>query len=243
MDRVVEILRALFRRALREHGREAPALTDIIVERASGGFEPRLGVRFSNGYHATASMRPADCYAFCDRHAAWDMASLRRALLREGLETYERLREEHVAELNYAEQRAELDAQLRHLDYDLAGPLVAPRRNPFLSNLARSLFGDIGSKRAQERGLRLLKDNLSAAQRIQYEAHRYFDVVGGSTGRRYRIRHGRQMNIDQLDRTGRRICGWCFYPQGGLVAGDVMLAQKTALEAFESEALRIANRY
>jgi hypothetical protein len=122
-------------------------------------------------------------------------------------------------------------------------PAEPPRRNPFLSNLARSLFGDIGSRAAQERGLRLLRENLTPTQRHQYDTHRHFDVVGGSTGRRYRIRHGRQMNIDQLDRGGRRICGWCFYPQGGLVAGDVMLAQKMALELFESEALRIANRY
>jgi hypothetical protein len=32
-------------------------------------------------------------------------------------------------------------------------------------------------------------------------------------------------------------------PQGRLVAGDVMLAQKVALELFENEALRIANRF
>lgn len=243
MERVIEILRALFRRTLREHGREAPALSDVVIERASGGFEPRVGVRFANGYHVTSPLRPADCYSFCERHGAWDMASLRRALLREGEEAYERLREEHVGELDFADERAEFEEQIRHLDYDGRRPLMPQRRNPFLTNLARSLFGDIGSKRAQERGLRLLKEQLTPAQRTQYEAYRYFDVTGGSTGRRYRIRHGRQMNIDQLDRSGRRICGWCFYPQGGLVAGDVMLAQKTALEVFESEALRIANRY
>ena len=93
---------------------------------------------------------------------------------------------------------------------------------------------DIGSKRAQERGIRLLMENLSAAQRKQYEKYGYFDVTGGKTGKRYRIRHGRQMNIEQLDRNGRRVCGWCFFPQGSLVSGDVMLAQKAALELFES---------
>ena len=51
------------------------------------------------------------------------------------------------------------------------------------------------------------------------------------------------MNIEQLDRNGRRVCGWCFFPQGSLVSGDVMLAQKAALELFEADALRIANRY
>jgi hypothetical protein len=105
------------------------------------------------------------------------------------------------------------------------------------------LAGDVGSKRAQERGLKLLKDNLALAQRQQYERYGYFDVVGGSTGRRYRIRHGRQMNIDQVDKNGRRVCGWCFFPQGSLVAGDIMLAQKLSLELYETETLRIANRY
>ncbi len=51
------------------------------------------------------------------------------------------------------------------------------------------------------------------------------------------------MNIEELDAKGRRAAGWCFLPQGGLVAGDCMLAQKTALELFESEALKIANRF
>ena len=102
---------------------------------------------------------------------------------------------------------------------------------------------DIGSKSAQERGIQLLKENLTAAQRQQYEKYGYFDVTGGKTGKRYRIRHGRQMNIEQLDRNGRRVCGWCFFPQGSLVSGDVMLAQKAALELFEADALRIANRF
>jgi hypothetical protein len=33
----------------------------------------------------------------------------------------------------------------------------------------------------------------------------------------------------------------CFEPQGQLPVGDVMLAQKIALELFESKALRVAN--
>ena len=44
MDRVGQILRALFRRALSEHGRDAPALIDIVIERAHGRLEPRIGV-------------------------------------------------------------------------------------------------------------------------------------------------------------------------------------------------------
>ena len=79
--------------------------------------------------------------------------------------------------------------------------------------------------------MRLLRENLTPVQRQQYDRYGYFEVVGGKTGKRYRIRHGRSMNIDQLDRNGRRVCGWCFFPEGNLVTGDVMLAQKTALGA------------
>jgi hypothetical protein len=50
------------------------------------------------------------------------------------------------------------------------------------------------------------------------------------------------MNIDELDSVGRKTCEWCFLPEGNLVAGDCMLAQKIALETFESRALAIANR-
>jgi hypothetical protein len=50
------------------------------------------------------------------------------------------------------------------------------------------------------------------------------------------------MNIDELDSVGRKTCEWCFLPEGNSVAGDCMLAQKIALETFESRALAIANR-
>jgi len=50
------------------------------------------------------------------------------------------------------------------------------------------------------------------------------------------------MNIDELDSAGNKVCEWCFLPEGNLAAGDVMLAQKIALETFESEALAIANQ-
>jgi hypothetical protein len=39
------------------------------------------------------------------------------------------------------------------------------------------------------------------------------------------------MNIHELDGAGRPRVGWCFAPKGYLVAGDVMLAQKIALES------------
>lgn len=98
------------------------------------------------------------------------------------------------------------------------------------------------SPESEARGLALLKEWLSPAQRAEYEKLKHFEVRGGDTGTRYRIRHGTQMNIEQLDNDGRRVCGWCFLPEGGLVAGDVMLAQKIALETNEKAALKVANK-
>jgi hypothetical protein len=90
--------------------------------------------------------------------------------------------------------------------------------------------------------MQLLKENLSAAQRTQYERWNYFEVIGGATGRRYRIRHGHQLNVEQLGGTGGRVRLLCFMPEGCRWVGDVMLAQKIALELFETEALRIAHK-
>src|SRR5271156_1396581 len=55
-------------------------------------------------------------------------------------------------------------------------------------------------------------------------------------------RRGGMMNVHEPDSVGNRVCEWCFLPEGKLAAGDVMLAQKIALETFESEALAVANR-
>ncbi len=88
MERVAEILRALLGRALSEHGPQAPALADVLIERAQSHLPPQLGVQLSNGYRAWAPLSPADCYAFCERHGTWDLASLRAALLREGHAMY-----------------------------------------------------------------------------------------------------------------------------------------------------------
>jgi hypothetical protein len=93
------------------------------------------------------------------------------------------------------------------------------------------------------RALRLLRTWLSPSQFEQFDAKGYFDVIGSATGSKYRIQYGTSMNVYELDDTGRLKMGWCFVPQGCLVAGDVMLAQKIALETFESRALSVAKRF
>jgi hypothetical protein len=95
---------------------------------------------------------------------------------------------------------------------------------------------------AEEKGVALLKQWLSAAQLAQYEKYGYFEVMGGDSGKHYRIRPSRQMNVDELDEHGVRTVAWCFGPEGELPIGDVMLAQKIALENNEQAALALANR-
>jgi hypothetical protein len=88
-----------------------------------------------------------------------------------------------------------------------------------------------------------LREWLSPEQLAQYDAHRYFYVTGCHSGKRYRIRHGTGTNIQELDDAGRPIAGWCFVPRDCLVAGDVMLAQKIALETNERGALAVARHF
>jgi hypothetical protein len=65
--------------------------------------------------------------------------------------------------------------------------------------------------------------------------------MGSNTGARYRIRRGAIMNIEELTANGYVTRRWCLAPEGALTTGDVMLAQKIALERFEVDALAIAN--
>jgi hypothetical protein len=95
----------------------------------------------------------------------------------------------------------------------------------------------------EARGITLLREWLSPEQKAQFDASISFEVVGNHTGRRYRISLGRGTNVQELDDTGRPIMGWCFVPSGDLVPGDVVLAQKVALETNEWAALAVANRF
>jgi hypothetical protein len=95
----------------------------------------------------------------------------------------------------------------------------------------------------EARGVTLLRQWLSPEQRAQFDASKCFHVVGCDSGRRYRISHGTGTNVHEIDDAGRPVTGWCFVPSGHLVAGDVMLAQKIALETNERATLAVANRF
>ena len=109
----------------------------------------------------------------------------------------------------------------------------------------RQILDFIGwnSKCAVARSARLLRDNLSPEQLATYRQGGSFDVIGGDTGRRYRLCRSSLLNVAEFDAEGHRVWTWCFCPEGNLVRGDNMLAQKLALELFETEALVKANRH
>jgi hypothetical protein len=171
MERVAEILRALLERALSEHGPQAPALADVLIERAQSHLPPQLGVQLSNGYRAWAPLSPADCYAFCESHSTWDLASLRAALLCEGQHMYLEMREDHAVFRRSQRQLREdsiapggvdtsllerLRRQTDGFDEDLIWQR-APGEFPFGAARAVEPRAEGGSETRSETGRRLLQ--------------------------------------------------------------------------------------
>ena len=113
------------------------------------------------------------------------------------------------------------------------------------ANAVRDLyrkFLNLARSTEERRGLRLMQAWLLPAQRQQFERFGYFDVVGCASGTVYRIYHSvTAPNVYKINEVGRRKKAVCFAPVGPLVKGDVMLAQKIALETDEQSALAVAN--
>jgi hypothetical protein len=94
---------------------------------------------------------------------------------------------------------------------------------------------------AEQKSIALLRSWLTPEQLNQGDMRGEFEVIGGDTGTHFRITFGTAMNIHQLDHTGKSFARWCFRPEGKLAVGDVLLAQKIALENMERRALALAN--
>jgi hypothetical protein len=88
-----------------------------------------------------------------------------------------------------------------------------------------------------------LRQWLSPAQRARLAENGYFEVVGCDTGKQYRIYPGAMSNVCEIDEKGRPRIGVCFGAVGELPIGDVMLAQKIALESCKSSALLVAGKF
>jgi hypothetical protein len=123
------------------------------------------------------------------------------------------------------------------------------RLRPLLTNglrraqVMRNSYREAGCTETEARAIKLLKEWLSVQQLEQFNAYRYFDVIGCHSGKRYRIRYGTATNIYELDCAGRPQSVLCFVPNRPLAAGDVMLAQKIALETDEWSAVAVAKRF
>jgi hypothetical protein len=94
---------------------------------------------------------------------------------------------------------------------------------------------------AERRGVALLRSWLTPEQAAQWDARGNFEIVGCNTGRRYRLTRATTMNVHELDASGHTVAQWCFAPEGRLATGDVLLAQKIALERMELQVLALAN--
>ena len=108
----------------------------------------------------------------------------------------------------------------------------------------RALYNIVRTSNSPEaRGRRLLRRWLSEGQLAQFDTFNFFDVVGCHTARRYRIYYATSANVEELDEVGCPLMRYCFIPMGYLAPGDVMLAQKIALETDEVAALAAANKF
>jgi hypothetical protein len=68
------------------------------------------------------------------------------------------------------------------------------------------------------------------SNRLNFKSKGHFEVIGSDSGHRYRIYYGISTSIYEVHRDEKLGTRWCFVPISRLVAGDVMLAQKVALE-------------
>ncbi len=96
-------------------------------------------------------------------------------------------------------------------------------------------------QRARERSFELLRSWLDPQQLASFQEHQFFEVTGGETGVRYRLRPQSAFGIEAL--TGRRKGTlYCVVPTGAPALGDILLAQKIGLETAERATLARANK-
>src|SRR4051812_26767404 len=93
----------------------------------------------------------------------------------------------------------------------------------------RILYASYGVENTAEgKAKTLLRSWLSPTQLDQFDTYGWFEVVGGTTGKLYRVAYGTCANVFEVANNGILVTGLCFVPAGRLAEGDVMLAQKIA---------------
>lgn len=124
---------------------------------------------------------------------------------------------------------------------DCLQDLQAERQRLARQAEARRIEKQRKRREAEARAEILLKQSLTPAQKAQLKRFGYFFVEGNKTGRRYRIRNGRSLNVDIMQ--GNKVTArLCAHPSDDVPNMDTMLVQKIYLECMEDEFLRIANR-
>lgn len=95
-----------------------------------------------------------------------------------------------------------------------------------------------------EKAMSLFLSWLSPQQRRDYLRYDYFFVKGNASGKLYKINKAvAPFNVEMLNFDGTTKDRLCFVPKNCPFTGDIMLAQKIALETNETYALKIANHY
>lgn len=94
-------------------------------------------------------------------------------------------------------------------------------------------------KEASDRALELLIGALSERQLDEWERTKRFTVEGKS-GAKYRIKKGRQVNIEELHKNGQVKRKLCAHPEMAVPDYDTVLAQKLWLEHREEQFLKVA---
>lgn len=111
--------------------------------------------------------------------------------------------------------------------------------------MAGILYTQTQRKPADVRALHLLRRHLSPKQLETFDRWDYFDAIGNYTGRTYRIlwhEAGFNYTIVRLSKSLLSPDGeFCLTVNGRLPRGDVVLAQKFAIETREADFLRTAN--
>lgn len=111
-----------------------------------------------------------------------------------------------------------------------------------LAAVAVPEYEHVDTQAADRRARDLLVRKLSPSQWDQYEQDQTFDVIGGTTGTRYRIRPHVSHNVIELDKKGKPVRSLCAGPTGSVPLGDYLLAQKVWLETDEEGFVKTANK-
>lgn len=96
---------------------------------------------------------------------------------------------------------------------------------------------------AEARAEELLRKYLSQEQKVTLDKHGWFEV-NGKSGTLYRIRKGRSINVDVLDKKTKQVVHkLCAHPVMNVPDFDTMLTQKVMLEVDEASFLKVARKW